>query len=740
MSVIRGDKNAKYLPPQAMSGMGGPPAMGLIDAIFASFEATTMTMNPFGMEQAFQEADDENVRKAIEAGFDVKPLDYIGEGLMGPTYGRGISREAGYAPYTDFQRAASDAETFATRDDDEDKRRAGMRQIAADKTRERDEILRKAAEARPDLGIETTDKIRQRIIKTGIDKQTRWSQSRPGIGANIGGFLGEMAANMDYTTNPLWLTNFVGGGAGKTLATRLLSQFGFNAAAEFTQQITGGKETMRWFGIEPTYGQLALQAGVAGVGAAGLQGIGEFLGRRAFRPRPKPAAPPPAPMATPPAMPARSPGTPIPMATAPAAVMSRMRTENPAREIMDAMGVPPVQRLAFAYDVDHMGRQASYWGTSPGDTRPPTERLKDGARVVPNPKQWLGPGADDIGVVFPPSWQRAAKDTAAIDAESIARGEWGAGRAVDPDTFKQIDKVREQMATTREQLRVALALTGERIATNKFSGPGREMWAWVASRTQGTPETDRLLADALAAGERVRGESGVARVAKEMQAIRNMQDGGKLPLRFDPIKLTKKLAELTQRMGELLPLADRATARAQGEWGTALRSEVDVEWARIIADGPPGMTRKPPRWLTDSRSVKKLVESEPEIPELAHPAALMGGKVNEPKIDRAQRAADAIAKERAELNDSTVAILAKVKDEADELRKNPDSKPPGESKPDALDEFRERLDNIGDKTLMMDDKEITYKEFIDNMKHEADAVGDIAACRVTMGWASGGNG
>ena len=655
--------NADYVTADEITTGGGPPALGFFPAIAAGFQYQSMIRNMYGFEEEFRDIEDEQISKIQEAGFDLAPLDASPGGIRLRDVVPGVFGSSGmttYRPYTEFQRASYAADTYQSTNDDEGRTQARLRARATRLLEERNKIIAQAAEARPDLGIMSYDAMRAEVMRRGKEA-AGYAETRGSFAANLGGFLGEMGGWMDIRTNPLAVPSLAAGGVGRSSAMRILSQFGFNAGIETVEQLSGVRENMQWFGLNPTVMDSVLQIALSGALPAGLQTLGEGLagtaGRAAMN-RPRPT------------MPYRkrlerwrvTPGEGQPQYEHP--IGPEMPYGPPPRPergfpmvgtaeevVIQQLHLTPMQATRFGIDADHAARGADVWGTTPGDLLPPTRRLGTATSVIPDFRSWQGPGMDDFKPELPATWQSTARGHD-FSIDEVAR-------AMDPEPFHVIERLGAQIKEVKAQLASAAKVAKEITSAGRF----------------GRPEIEALLREAQLALGRAKSPAGRLKAEKAIAEIEALRAGsGAVPTRLQIDALADKLAKLQAKQREAFPVAERAVAHAEGRWELA-DSDRDAfaQWFLNQNGIPERKFPKPPKGersvtLTEGPShPKEFAEGQMDVPHLRDPLAAEGPR-NELPMDTVTRVSEARTTEAAELNDQWAKQVAKLLSDASEAR------------------------------------------------------------------------
>lgn len=734
MSAFPRDPGANIAPLSIGSESGGPPALGFLPAIAAGFAQQSMTMNAYGFEAAFRDNEDTTRRLVAEAGYELPALDEGPDGMrlrdivpaIGPLTGledyTGISSLYEYKPYTKFQRASYAADTYMSVDSDESRTQTTLRARAKELLGSRNEIIAKAKAARPDLKIMNYDEMRADVVRQG-QEAAAFANTRPSLGANIGGFLGQMAGFFDPRTNALGIASLAAGGVGRTVAMRILSQFGFNAGIEAVEQVTGVRENMQWFGLNPTIADSLIQIGVAGALPAGLQAFGEALigpTARAALNRPTPP--------TPYVQRLRrwkvAPGEGIPQYTSPIGPNEIQdyprlpeygfpRIPTAEQAVLNQMGLTPMMRPRMGGDLDHAARGADVFGATPNDLLPPTRPYGTAASVIPEPRGWQGPGMDDFAPELPPMWASIGRGHD-VTIDEVAR-------LMDPEPFNAIDRLAKQIKETQNQLKAAARVTRELTGAGRF----------------GTPELQAQRADLIAQLRRAKTDASRQKIQKQITELEDAaKPGGKAPTRFQVEPLAKKLADLQAKQREYFPLAERAIAHAQGRWDLANTDRAAfADWYLSQQGVPEAKRPKPPKGervveLTKGPShPTEYAEGMADIEHLRDPRAAAEAPRNELAIDTVTRVSEVRAKEAADLYDTWAKSLADILGESEgkvtgataEIPALPDGTP---------------ISELANHKMDVDGEQMSIREFFQRYKVDEEIASDVLACRTAAGFAN----
>lgn len=258
------------------------PRLGFQDALQASWDMQTKVDGLFAIEKAFATADQAQTRKLRDAG-----LEPPGDATMLQADATGRTRN--------FYMAAARVLAGDTAPDVDGLVDADFGMV--EELKRRDEHIDRLKKLHPQLGLQTYGEMFKAMQDTAVEAKKRDAQDKT-WGGVAGSFVGGMGGAVDPISNPL---NFATMplGMGKTIAARIATQAGFQGLVE-AADIGLNPDTHRLLlGKDPTLGELGVRVGMAAVGGAAGQAVGEVagagaraVGRRWFADAPLPALEP----------------------------------------------------------------------------------------------------------------------------------------------------------------------------------------------------------------------------------------------------------------------------------------------------------------------------------------------------------------------------------------------------------------------------------------------------------------
>lgn len=493
-----------------MDNIAYGPKLGFLGSLEASYNEQVRYNSIFGAVVATRNAEQENFARIREAGGTPPPsLDPNEFSLLGiPSYDK--------RGYMETMRAMAAERDFRTSDaaalDDSGRAQHTIEDRTFKAVGERNNMLRELQQKYPDAGIKTYDDIFADVSAEALAAKRRVEMSKTTLWGKVGGFAGAAAGSVDPRTDPLNFATLPIGGFGKTILGRVAAQFGGQAAIETINQFTGVQENQRLLGGHPTGTDALVAIGMAGLGGAALQGVGEGVGalfragrRRWFKPDtvdPPPPAPEPAPG------PASRP------------VETHMTGVDYVVAHIDSK--TRIGKARAVEDMAYVSHELASWSTLPHEILPPT------AGRLPSPDATARPE-------LPAAWQRAADQTASIDEVA---------RRVDPKVFAIYDKLNAQ----REELRAVVKV--------------RDQVAYTA-RENARSTVDTAITTKERQLERARGVKKREKIQAEIDALHQTADKAGLP---DNPNVRAEIQRLDEKMRDLAPTVSRAYARAQGKW------------------------------------------------------------------------------------------------------------------------------------------------------------------------------
>lgn len=262
--------NESYEDGPERPGSAGP-RLGFLGAYEAAYDYQTRTWAMFAVEQAFYEAEAEQL-DAVEHATGTRPV------LPG---GKNTGRYPLYIEMARFFEGGGSPET-------------------AERIEQLDAEVLKAREQVPEL--KTYRELWDDLKGRAREASARWGEASTSTGDAIGGFIGEVAGAFDPRYDPANFVSLGFGGVGKTAVQRIGAQAGAGVGTEAINQVTGVQENRRLLGLGYGFDQAVRQVLFAGVAAGAFQGGGELIGaglRKFFGKSETPDAPPPAERTTP---------------------------------------------------------------------------------------------------------------------------------------------------------------------------------------------------------------------------------------------------------------------------------------------------------------------------------------------------------------------------------------------------------------------------------------------------------
>lgn len=513
MSVFSEPNRDAYATPIDNASVG--PKLGFLGALEASYDAQVRTNSMFGLEAAFREQEQEQIR-AIRAAGGVPPksLNESEDGSLG-----------GFTGGINSKRYMQAARYFVDGKDED-----GISGIIAQRETELAEVAGKF----PDLQLKNLREVFDTTREKAQKSESRWNEAPTSIGGDIGGFVGGVLAGVDPRTDPLnFITTPVAGGS--TALARIGVQAGAQGLTEGINQITGVQENRRLLGLDHGFGSAALAVGGAAVGGAALQGAGEALAagvKRWFRNMPNDPAPPP------PQLDARP---------ATGEVLG-----PPEQSVFPE--TPIVERRSVLEDFDMFAEElmkGSPFGKSRraealarGDLEHFTTQLDD----FQGPKPWeVPPRTDTAAAPYPTTaridkpFQRFVDNLDTVD---------DLARKADPETFRIFDKLADQSARLRGWL------------DDLNTGRTQSAEAAVKELDADIARVEARLSKASAKNQRrLQGELDELRAQRQEQF--SQVSGVDTP---DQQTIRQRLMTLDEQMRDLAPAVSRAVAQAEGEW------------------------------------------------------------------------------------------------------------------------------------------------------------------------------
>lgn len=655
------------------------PLVGFFDSFNHSVDAQMRTSAQFGIEYFMQELDWQQTKSMLDAGVENPPQLMLSlEGrergdnpFGGLSVAQMMRRDSGY--YEDFIPDRSGEYLDVAR-------RYSGEEISPEfeeRLQAYDARVLQLRQDRPDLDLRTSREMFDRVKEDAVAAEQTQQNARRTWGGTAGDFVGGALSSMHPGTDPLNFYTLAIGGAGKTVAQRILFQTGAQGAVETINQITGVQEERELLGLSHGFADAATRVGATAFGAGALQGAGELVAagaRRWFRNTPDDPAPSVSVAENP-----REPlALPHPDQFKEEAQVARL--EQDGRTYIDMLadqtplsGIRAGRPRIMADFVD-MSRQLDDWaGGNPVD-------------VAPRTADATFPGE----AAMPRVDTRAAQESGRL---------YQMAKEADPATFNQYDKLLERKNTYRRWI--------DELAQGR------------SADVQSTMNNIDTRIHALEA--RLRTTQGKGTKAKIRAEIREAQsdraqlvEASKTRETPDIARVRQDLVKIDEKMRDLAPLMGRAYARARGRWGETA-DELDAVWdAYRQGKQQPEMPAQSA--IPDYDSVMTLTD---RAPLLRQSNRAVSGKTS---ADTAQR---------------IVAENAKVVDEAmvayrEEVKRLVDVTDAGKLRVDGRDyEF----DIDTDKMFVPHEdgtggKEVTLREYLAETKRAEDELEAVSSCSI----------
>lgn len=528
MSVFSEPNRDAYVTPIDNTSVG--PKLGFLGAFEASFDAQTRTNSMFGLEAAFREQEQEQIRSIRAAGgTPPKSLNESEDGSFG-----------GFTGGINSKRYLQAARYFIDGKDED-----GISGIIA----QRETELASVAEKHPDLQLRNLRELFDTTREKAQKAEHRWNEAPTSVGGDVGGFIAGALAGVDPRTDPLnFITMPVA--AGETALARIGAQAGAQGLTESINQLTGVQENRRLLGLDYGLGNAALAVGGAAVGGAALQGVGEAIGagvKRWFRN---------APNDPPPEMPA--------IDTRPATGEVLGPPEQsvfPEAPIVERRNVLDDFEL-FAEEMmrnSPFGKSRRGEALARGDMDHFTTQLDD----FQGPRPWeVPPRTDTAPAPYPTTsridkpFQRFIDNLDTVD---------DLARRADPETFRIFDKLADQSARLRGWLD---ELNAGRVQSAE---------AAVKELDADITRTEARLSKASAKNQRrlqTELDDLRARRQEEFERVNSVDTP-------DQETIRTRLMKLDEQMRDLAPAVSRAVGQAEGEWRV---SGPSTDTLRILKD------------------------------------------------------------------------------------------------------------------------------------------------------------
>jgi hypothetical protein len=404
--------------------------------------------------------------------------------------------------------------------------------------------------------------------------QTDADQRRT-IGGSVGGFVGAVGAGLDPRYN-LFNTLTLGvGGFGKTAVQRIGTEALGQSAIEAVNEFTGGRSTREMRGLDSSWEGTITRIGFAGVGGGVIRGLGEGVGagvragRRWFSDTPLDPAPPP----------------PKTEAGAAEAALSPQDIYALRKDILRTVDPKLAEtRIGSARviaDLDDVSTRLQAWdGEAPGAIKPRMDT------AMPREVQ---------GVVF--SDDIATRSVLGrLSVDEIAR-------KLDPDAFRVYDDLASKVDTIRTELQQAKTqpATDKEFSTliteanNKVS----ELTDAIGNRKLKPKEREALVQQR---------DAAIAERDSIMSAPRTTDTPRQAQIR-------EEMQKADYKMRDMLPVINRAYARARGEFVANAKTAEAVK--KMVSARAPK--------LADEDAQAIIRDAETELAKSPRPAEPLGG-------------------------------------------------------------------------------------------------------------------
>lgn len=536
------------------------PEVGAFDAIKRAWQYGSLYESQFGVRMDIVYQERENEQRIAKAGGKIPaslfPIEGGGEDITG------------MRP-RDFSQADKMVEAINNNDE-----RAYSATVG-----DRDIELAKLQKQYPDAGIKT-------YAQMYSDMQGRYQKMKAGIGreytlgGDIGWIAGEMASSLRPDVNPISALTTPLGGAGKTALGRIATQGGAQAAAQALEEVTGVRANKRLLREDPTVGESVSNVLIAGLGGAGLQGLGElgyvaFKGasRRWFKSAPNDPAPAPEPLPAPEAPPVYKEPVLQEMPTLTAEANAKL-----TRAVRETIGNGNANMRVARADFDFMGRELQRW---------------DG------PEPWAVPPNTFSRPILPSENVSIRTD---FKAKSAGETLDEMVRRLDPETFRVFDKLAQDKKLARDQVETALA--ARNVDVEKELVPMRARISELEEKLDNANRRKSKIYN-----EQIKEARGqlAAREAELLGADTN-----------SAAIYRQQVMKADEAMRDMAPAVSRAYARAQGKW--ELRESQRMQIEDMITKGETSIDRiGPPRPTVVDKAQMELtrVPLHEKIPELS---------------------------------------------------------------------------------------------------------------------------
>lgn len=513
------------------------PLTGFLESFRTSVDVQMRTSAQFGIEYFMHEQDWQQTKSMLDAGVENPPQLMMS--LEGSERGEGtqsvaqmLRRDSGF--YEDFIPERSGEYL------DVAKRHSG--QDVSPEFEERlqayDAEVLKLSVAHPNLDLRTSRQMFDTVKERAVAAEQTQQAARRTWGGTAGDFLGGALSSMHPGTDPLNFYSLGIGGAGKTVAQRILFQTGAQGAVETVNQITGVQEERELLGLTHGFADAAQRVGAAALGGGALQGAGEVVAagaRRMFRKNtaidPSPPVPAQEPLALPHPDQFKEEAQAIGLEQNGRSYIDMLADQTPLSGIR-------VGRPRAVADIADISRQLEDWGGgNPVDARPRTADV-----TFP----------DDIG-------------TSKLDTRATLDGNrmYQMAKEADPAIFNKYDGLLERKNTYQRWLdELASERNADVQATVEIMDERAHMLEAKLRTTQGKNNKAKIKAD-----------------IKEVNADRaSLLEVSKTTESPDVARVRGELLKLDEKMRDIAPLISRAYARVRGRWGDT-HAEVEAVWS-----------------------------------------------------------------------------------------------------------------------------------------------------------------
>lgn len=567
------------------------PRVGFMEAWNTSWEAQERASAQYGIENAMWELDDTQYRAMKEAGIEDAPklspnsIGFFASWLPGPAKDVDV-----YLDAARFYANGGDA-------------------AQADRLKQYDDKIAELSERFPDLKLKTSRDMFEDVRTKAQEVERELNTQRTTLMGATGSFFGGALASMNPNTDPLNFMTLGFGGAGKTAATRILSQVGAQGVTETINQVTGVQEERQILGLEHGFWDGATRVAATAVGAGVLQGVGEGLaagGKRFFRNTKTDPAP------APPQEPVKLLEYKPKQGDAHIEVPTRPPSYHEAMHAASTMSNTRTGKARTILDVDYVASRLDSWdGELPHAVRPKSDT------AIPKP-------VNEFQRVEVPYKQNFTKE---IDVHA---------RAVDPKLFSQYDKLAEYKRNYRNWL--------EEMGANR---PKQDEAVNNIQRRVDELE-DRIDSPKTSARNRKRYEKELLAKREELDAATKVVLASDTP---DMARVRSELMKTDEKMRDLAPAVTRAYARAQELWDLEAPDRARVR--QMVREGRDTLPERNP--LEGIEYEKAITDLNTRTIEDAAPILKQRSKVADkvsPDADAAEVASAIVAENMKVLDDA----------------------------------------------------------------------------------------